>query len=251
MQRMTTFALALATFSVGAYAQNVDGGTSSIQSQPAPITRSAPGMTPRFHTLTPIPGVLVRSDADGTVRTVSSTAGATELRVDKGRATISVHHPADKSTITVDLPGGQVDLLKDGLYTFNADTGTVRVLRGEADAYPGTATQGKGTKIKEDHELSFAANGKGLKSVEAGPGEMTADLVPGPGMQRGYAAGGYGPGYGPYGDGYAEYPYPYYPNPYYAWGYPYGFYPYGYPFGFGIGFGYYGGFGGFRGGFRR
>ncbi len=43
------------------------------------------------------------------------------------------------SELLVDLPGGQVSLLKDGFYTFNADTQTVRVLKGEADAYPGAS----------------------------------------------------------------------------------------------------------------
>ena len=33
-------------------------------------------------------------------------------------------------------------LLKDGLYTFNAESNIVRVLKGEADAYPGAALDG-------------------------------------------------------------------------------------------------------------
>ena len=254
MHRFPILALAFATITAVAGAQTIDS-TAPTNAQPAPITRSPGGYAgARINTLNPAGGVLIRSDANASVKTVSSDKDSTEIRVEKGRATVQINHPAGETMISVDLPGGQVDLLKNGLYTFNADTNTLRVLRGEADAFPGSAASGKGIKVKEDHELSFAASGK-VKSVEVDPRTLTADLVPGPGGERGYAGGGgaYGSGYrpGPYGDGFAEYPYPYYP---YAWGYPYGFYPYygfGYPFGFGLGFGFYGGFRGGFGGFRR
>jgi hypothetical protein len=201
--------------------------------------------------------VWLRTGTDSSVKTVSADAKGTELRVEHGRANVQVHGPANGAAILVDLPGGQVTLLKDGLYTFNAETNTVRVLHGEAEVYPGTANStAKPIKVKEDHELAFGA-AKGLKSVEVNdPRELTADLLPPEGRPApmGYGGGGgyapgYGYGYGPYGDGYA-YPYPYavYPYEAYGWGYPY----WGYPFGFGIGFGYYGGFhGGYYGRFRR
>ena len=136
---------------------------------------------------------------------------------------------------------------KDGLYTFNADTNTVRVLRGEADAYVGAAdANAKPVKVKEDHQFSLVA---GTKPVEVDPRQMTADLLPGGAAGRGFGEAR-AVGYGPYGDGFYEgYPYPAYPYMAYGWGYPWGF---GYPYGFGVGFGYYGGFrGGFRGGFGR
>ena len=154
---------------------------------------------------------------------------------------MQVYHPAEHAQISVDLPGGKVDLLKDGFYTFNADTNTVRVLHGEAASYTGGATEAKPVKVKEDHEYAF--NGK---PSEVPYQEIGADVLPGGGA--GARGDGYGPGYGPYGDGFYG-GYPAYPYPYYAYGYPYGFYPY---YGVGLGFGYYGGFGGgFRGGFGR
>jgi len=176
---------------------------------------------------------------------VSATQQQLEVRLEHGRLNVNVHHPADHTEILIDLPGGQTSLLKNGLYTFNAETNTVRVLRGEAAAYVGATSanaKGKPVKIKEDHQLSLVAGN--AKTVEVYPYELRADLLP-LGDRR---EGDYGHG------GYAAYPY-------YAggWDYPYGygFYPgyyggyYGYPFAYGIGFGYYGGFGGFRGGFRR
>jgi hypothetical protein len=235
--------LALSTLSAGAFAQSADpsvtgSSSNNIQTQPAPITR---GAAHRFIDTQPVLGVWVHADANSTVTTVSANkGGTTEIRLERGRANLQINHPAEHSLILVDLPGGQTALLKDGLYTFNAETNTVRVLHGEAEVYPGAAdTKAKAIKIKEDHELSFTGSGN-LKSVEADPREIASDLLPAGGpegapMGRGYAAPGYG--YGPYGDGYPVYPYPYV-----AYGYPY--YGWGYPFGFGLGFGYYGGFGG-------
>jgi len=156
--------------------------------------------------------------------------------------------------IVVDLPGGQTTLLKDGVYTFNAETNTVRVLHGEAQFIPGA--NAKPIKIKEEHELVLSAGPKPPKAVEADRRDLLADLLPTSRPPRGYgnAYGAYlgtypgtypGTAYGPgpYGDGY--YGYPYYPAyPYYAYGYPWGW---GYPYyGFGLGFGYFGG--GFYGG---
>ncbi len=200
-------------------------------------------------------GVWLRSESASALTTVSATAERAEFRLDRGRLNVSVHHPADHAEILVDLPGGQVSLLKDGLYTFNADTNTVRVLRGEAAAFPGPLgndSSNKPIKIKEDHQLGLvlsAAGGKSgeLKPVESYPYEIATDLLPS-GNAGGYADGDYEEGFPPYP------PYPYYAG---FLGYPYfypGFYRIGYPFAYGIGFGYFGGFHGaygFRGGFRR
>lgn len=246
MPRYLALLLALATLSATAQtpvARVADPDTSSyLQSQPAPIQRNAPGA---ITSTRPIPGVVVRADQNGAIQTISS-GNPTEIRLDHGRANISVRHPENGSQILVDLPGGQTALLKDGFYTFNADTNTVRVLKGEAKAFPGQ--DAKPIKVKEYHQLVLA--GPNPRSIEVDPYQARADLLP---TNRARAPR-YGEGFngdGPYGDGYGYYPYDGY-YPYYAYGYPYGFYGYpygyGYPFGFGIGFGFRGGFGGFRGG---
>ncbi len=223
-----------------------------MQAYPAPYSNGVQGngiqgSGVRTFDFQPSSGVFIRGDVGNGVETVSSSAAVTELRVIQGRADVTIHHLAGHSEILIDLPGGQVSLLKDGLYTFNAATNTVRVLHGEAEAYDGARDASKGTKVKERQELAFFGGVK-LRSVNAYPYELTADLLPGGGRSRGdgmsnqqYGEGFYGGssydggGYGyPYGYGFA----------------PYG-YGYGYPFGVGLGFGYYGGFGGFRGGFRR
>ena len=230
-----------------------DDGQESMQ-RPAPIQDSQP-----------VAGVWLRSRSTSAIKVISATPQGTEIRVEHGVLNVSVHHPSQHISILVDLPEGQTSLLKDGLYTFNADTNTVRVLRGEAAAFPAAkghpvatlvSADEKGIKVKEDHQISFVPSATPgadrIKSVDAYPYELATDLLPASGDGRQYAnVSGED---GPYG-----YAYPYYAG---GWGYPYGYYPgywgYGYPYGYAIGIGYYGGFGysggfgGYRGGgFRR
>jgi hypothetical protein len=236
--------IALVALATGKYAYAADSYDPA--QQPAPIVRANPGQgsnapinpqMPRAITSShPIPGVVVRSTEPA--QTVSADAKGTEVRIVHGIANVSVHHPGKNIRILVDLPGGQTALLKEGLYTFNADSNIVRVLKGEADAYPGAAVDG--IRVKEDHQFTFgvtvSAAAKNNRAFESSREELMADYLP-PNNGDGPPRPGYG--YGP-GDGFYAYP------PYGYYGYPYGFY--GYPYGFGLGFGYYGGFGGFRGG---
>jgi hypothetical protein len=222
----------------------------------------APGqvLAPRRGTATahPVKGMYLLVGQNSAVREVSAGTDRVELRVERGLANVTVHDPAHHSLLLVDLPGGQVSLLKDGLYTFNAQTNTVRVLHGEAAVFPPSAPNAKPVKVKENHELAFEGNGTGerLHPESFDQQDAMADLIPPPYNPHAYADSGYGDGgyapngayyggyYGPYDDGF--YGYPYYALAYGPWGwyYPWGWY--GYP-GFGLGFGYYGGFGGYRG----
>jgi hypothetical protein len=231
--------------SAAAYAQY----PTQYVAQPAyPAGQPAYSAPPQINATQPIQGVWLRSDTNSSVKTVSANADGTEIRVEHGLANVRVSNAPHNAQILVDLPGGQTSLVKDGLYTFNADTNTVRVLRGEADAY--TDANAKAIKVKEYHQVTFAA--AATKSVDVDPRLIASDILPGDRNGDGYAA----PGYGPYGDGYYGYPVAPYPYPYPYYGYGYGYPYYGYPFGFGVGFGfgYYGGYRGggyYRGGFHR
>lgn len=248
-----------------AFAQNDDqqGAQMSnppLQSQPAPIERSneypgdnqgpKPNDSSGYPTRLVVgqvlsghhssasaiagPGVFVRVGRGSTVRAVTLSNENTELKVERGVANVSVHSAIKHSQILIDLPGGQVNLIKDGFYTFNANTNTVRTLKGEAYAYPGTGNiQAKPIKVKEDHAVIF--NGPDVRAFEFDPFEARADLIPYAHME-----GQEGPQGGYYGGPYAGYPYCDYGYPYY-WGLYDPFY-----FGFGWG-GYYGG--GWRGGY--
>lgn len=231
----------------------------------APL-KMTPGQTIATKTLEsvmPIEGVLLRVGADSSVKEVASDAQKLELSVEHGLVNVNVLDPAEDILILVDLPGGQTQVLKNGLYTFNAETNTARVLKGEALAFPVTAVD-KPIKVKEYNKVVFGRND--VRPREFYPEEVRTDLLRGPriGPPDGGGPGGLngywpsGDGYGPYGDGfYGSAPYPYYGYGYpyaYPWGWGYPYYAWGYPFGIGIGFGfgYYGGWGyggfGYRGG---
>jgi hypothetical protein len=150
----------------------------------------------------PTPGVILRVGMQSAVREVTSDAEKLELRVERGVANVNVHDPAKGKLILVDLPGGQTQLLKNGLYTFNAETNTARVLKGEALAFPqDAAPDAKPRKVKEYNKVVF--NGTDVKPHEFVPYEASVDLLPGP---EGPRADGMAPGYGygayPYGDGF-------------------------------------------------
>jgi hypothetical protein len=231
--------------------------------EPAPLTL-APGQTiaPKTEaSVNPIEGVWLRVGAQSSVKEVARDAGKLELSVEHGLVNVSVLDPDKDMLILVDLPGGQTQVLKNGLYTFNAETNTARVLKGEALAFPATANDKAGDKpgdkpikVKEYNKVVFS--GTDVRPRDFYPEEARADLLRGPrlGPQNNWAPGDVY-GYGPYGDGFYGYPpYPYYGYAYpWSWGYPYGYpyYAWGYPWGVSFGFGYYGGWGGwgYRGGY--
>jgi len=215
------------------------------QTQAAPIERGPRRNLSGVTTQEPAQGVFVRVGAGAGVATVSKGGETTELRVERGVVNVSVHHPAEGSLILVDLPGGQVDLVKDGFYTFNAQTNTVHVLVGEARAFTSAAagdSKAKGVKVKEYQQFAFAG---AARSTDLDPMQARADVLPFPRPQGGESPYRGGPYYGEgFYPAYYGYGYPYG----YGWGYPYG-YGFGYPYvGVGFGYGFYGGyFGGFRG----
>jgi hypothetical protein len=276
MPRQTALILALATLSataVASFAQNAypaapnnaqngnQNYAQTMQAQPAPIERDnvnpsgdnsytsplATGQTLASRrgviNAQPAQGIFLRIGHRSAVQAISVNPENTELRVTHGVANISIHNAAPHAEILVDLPGGQTDLIKNGFYTFNANTNTVRVLKGEAYTYPGANKAQKPIKVKEDHAVIFngSQNGNQIKPFQFDPFQARADLIP---YDRGGAMGEpgqpayYGYGYAPYGLAYAGDPYLY----------DYGFGPWGYsPFGIGFyGGGFYGG--GFRGG---
>jgi hypothetical protein len=260
MPRTATLLLALATLCSPAavsLAQDTNSAGANSTQPPALIVRT-PGsygnngtvaphdqnMPPLVGPSNPVPGVYLRTSQGSEVQT-SSSAGRSDIHVNRGIANIDVHDPDPKVLLLVDLPGGQTQILQNGLYTFNADTNTVHVLLGEADAFPGQSNTP--VKAKDNEQVVFTGDHAQITQVD--PTQARVDLLPG--FARGAPAGaaGYNSGsnYAPNGDGsYGYPPYPYYPGyPYYAYA-PYG---YGYPWGFGvgIGIGWYGGWG-YRGG---
>ena len=109
------------------------------------------------------PGIFLRLGNDSTVQMVSPDLTHTEVKLEQGRANVEVDQIYPQNTILIDLKNGQTQLLKNGLYAFDAGNSTVRVLDGKAAVYPGANLQAnvKPIDVKGGHQL--ALNGEPLK----------------------------------------------------------------------------------------
>src|SRR3981081_1691775 len=101
------------------------------------------------------PGIFLRLGDDSTVRMVSTDLTHTEVRLDQGRADVEVDQIYSQNTILVDLKNGQTQLLKNGLYAFDAGNSPVRVFDGKAAVYAGANLQAnvKPIDVKGGHQL--------------------------------------------------------------------------------------------------
>jgi hypothetical protein len=217
------------------------------------------------------PGVFLRLGNDSTVQMVSPNLTKTEVRLERGHANVEADQLYKQNIILIDLKNGQTQLLQNGLYTFDADSSTVRVFDGKAAAFRGENLQAdiKPIDIKGGREL--ALTGEPVKPQHFDKNKSEDDLYhwsslrseylgeANVGLAEEYAGvSGFYPGWywagGPYGytwlpgDGLFWNPYGYgFYSPYYLYG---GGFIYG-RFGRG-GYPYRGGFGGHvvAGGFR-
>ena len=211
------------------------------------------------------PGIYLRLDDDSSVKMISPDLTFTQLALEKGRATVEIDEIHPQNNVQIIDGGVPTQLLKVGLYEFNANNDTASVFNGKAAAHE---APNKSVVIKEDHQLALNEgprekpqhfdknasedelyNWSSLRSEYLS--ESNAQL------SGYYASAGYAPGW--YWDPWVyDYtfigPYPFY-SPF-GWGfYPFGYYgSYGGYYGRGIyGHGYRGGFhggGGYGGGFH-
>jgi hypothetical protein len=226
------------------------------------------------------PGVFLRVADNSLVKMISPDLANTEVELDKGRAMVEVTDISKNNNIRVDLNGASVQVLKRGLYDFDADHSQVRVFKGKA----GVFVNNQKVSVGENHMVALNASAKpkpqgfdvkqyseaeiyrwsGLRSgylAEADADTARLYVNGGPGW---FGAGWYwDPWFGSYtfipGDGifYSPFGWGFY-SPYAVWGSPFfyggfgGYYGHGYHH-FGDFHGPYGhGFepmGGFRGGF--
>lgn len=191
------------------------------------------------------PGVYLRLAPDSAAQMVSPNLTDTAVRITQGRAAVEVDEIFKQNDIHVLVNNVPVQLLKPGLYAFNANRNSVLVFSGEAAV---ARTNGRWTTIKQGRQL-FLAEGPNLKPAkfDVHAKEQT-DLYRWSSLRSDYLAqansqiaGAYGEGYAPgwYWDPWMfDYtflgPYPFY-SPF-GWG----FYPLGWDGGFYFGRGFYG-----------
>jgi hypothetical protein len=122
--------------------------------QPGQVLQTANGRAELLLT----PGVFLRVGDSSAVRMISPNLLNTQIELDRGRADIEVDEIHPRNDIQVAEGGANTRLLKDGLYAFDADKGTVRVFKGEADLLERTGAGQKALKIKGDHQVGLAGN---------------------------------------------------------------------------------------------
>jgi hypothetical protein len=210
------------------------------------------------------PGVFLRLDNNTTIKMISPDLMKTEVEVLQGRASVEADQLYKQNNILIDMKNGQTQLLKNGLYEFNATNNTVRVFGGKADVFTSVTPQPneKPVGVKGGKQLTLTGEAVkpvsfNSKQVEAADplynwsslraaylGEENIDLASSYGGNANFAPGwfwnqsaydytwlpgGYDPFFSPFGYGFY--------SPYYIYG---GGFIYG---------GYRGGYGGYRGGY--
>jgi len=194
------------------------------------------------------PGVYLRLGQNSAVRMISPDIINTAVAVERGRADIEVDQLFKQNDIHIVENNVPVQLVKTGLYEFDADNNSMFVFDGQAAIDKGN---GHWTKVKASHEVSLAEGTANLRPTKFDVSQQEqAGLYRWSSLRSDYLAeanqqmaGEYGAGYAPgwYWDPYmVDYTflgaYPFY-SPF-GWGFA--------PFGWG---GYYGGFGpGYYGG---
>jgi hypothetical protein len=220
------------------------------------------------------PGIFLRLGGNSTVQMVSPDLTKTEVKIEQGRVNVEVDQLYKQNVILIDMKNGQTQLLKNGLYAFDAGNSTLRVFDGKAAVYPGANLQAnvKPIDVKGGHQLALTGDLVSPQSFNKNQAQSQDDLYRWSSLRSEYlgeaniglaeeyaGTSGFYPGWywagGPYGytwlpgDGLFWNPYGYgFYSPYYLYGggFIYGRYGRGgYPYR--GGFAYRGG-GNFRGG---
>ena len=79
------------------------------------------------------PGIFFRLGDNSSATMISPNLTATELRLDKGKATVEVAELQPENNVVIAEDGAKVRLTKTGFYDFDADHDIVRVYHGEAN----------------------------------------------------------------------------------------------------------------------
>lgn len=218
------------------------------------------------------PGAFLRIWHNSEVRVGQAGLTGVDLRLDRGLAMVEATEFVKGSTLQVAMDGATIQIDHTGLYAFDADQPSVRVLDGKAEVALGDkhATVKKGNELLLANEAPLKTRHFDKASVETEP-LYTWSKVRGREASEANAllasrftanTGWYGPGWywNPYWSGYAFLPGTGMLYSPFGWGYYAPAFAFGIPWGYGFAPGYYGrGFyghgvygrvGGFRAGVR-
>jgi hypothetical protein len=102
------------------------------------------------------PGIFLRVDNHSSVQMISPGLADTIMTLKKGRAMVEVAEIRPENNVRIGENNSSSQLLKAGLYDFDADHGLIRVFDGKAVVQ----TAGHQIELKSGHQLSLNAAGK-------------------------------------------------------------------------------------------
>jgi hypothetical protein len=117
------------------------------------------------------PGIFFRVDDHSSVRMISPGLADTVVALQKGRAMVEVADIRPENNVRVTEGDASAQLLKAGLYDFDADRGVIRVFDGKASVQ----TMGRLIEVKSGHQLVLNATGK-LRTQKFDKKEYTDDF---------------------------------------------------------------------------
>jgi hypothetical protein len=129
------------------------------------------------------PGVFLRVDDNSAVTMISPDLANTEVEIDKGRAMVEATQITKLNNIRIDEGGASSEILKNGLYDFDADHRQVRVFKGKLEVDVNKQKLGLG----ENREVTLNAGGK-LKSEDFKTAQYADDFYRWSGLRSGYLA---------------------------------------------------------------
>jgi hypothetical protein len=109
------------------------------------------------------PGVFLRLDNNSTVKMIKPDLTHTEVSIERGRASVEADQLLPQNLILIDQKNGQTQLLKNGLYEFNAENNTVRTFDGKAAVFPGNSMQSNVKPVDVKGGRQLALNGEPVK----------------------------------------------------------------------------------------
>jgi len=109
------------------------------------------------------PGIFLRLDNNTTVKMISPDLTHTEVAIERGRADVEADQLYPQNTILIDQKGGQTQIVKNGLYEFNADNNTMRTFDGKAAVYPGDDLQTNEKPVDVKGGRQIAMTGETVK----------------------------------------------------------------------------------------
>jgi hypothetical protein len=129
------------------------------------------------------PGVFFRLGDAGSVMMISPTLTDTELRLDKGEATVEVAELHPENNVVIAEDGAKVRLTKTGFYDFDADHSIVRVYQGQANA----EVNGQDIKVENGRQLAFNT-GASMKPEKFDKEQVQDDLYRWSSLRSSYLA---------------------------------------------------------------